>query len=184
MKPIIMPAYLHEIFGERQSAGAIAAILLFGGAVTAVLCAAFPSMLAETEFWRGLAAVVLIFDICAGCIANFTPSTNHYYAARRKHRLVFIAVHVHIIAIAALLGTDLLYSAAVWGYTIVGASVVNGLMGRRSQLFVAALLLAVGLSVIPMLPGIQLYMAVVLQLFVLKVLFAFAVDHYGREAAA
>lgn len=179
MKTIKIPAYLHDVFGERQTAGAIAAILLFGAGMTTVWSVAFPAMLTETAPWRTVLALLLIFDVCAGCIANFTPSTSNYYAARRKHRLVFIAVHVHVLLIAWLLEQELWHGLAVWGYTMIGATIVNGMLGRPSQTVIAAWLLASGMSAILMLPGISLPMAIVYQLFLLKVLYAFAVDHYG-----
>ncbi|MBN3525099.1 hypothetical protein [Paenibacillus apiarius] len=42
------------------------------------------------------------------------------------------------------------------------------------------LLLSLGLSGIPVLPNIQPYMLTICLLFMLKVLFSFAVDHYGK----
>lgn len=181
MKTIKIPAYLHEVFGERQTAGHIAAIVLFGAGMTAVWCAVFPSMLTETAPWRTALALLLIFDVCAGCIANFTPSTSNYYALRRKHRLVFIAVHVHVLLIAWLLEQEAWHAIAVWGYTVVGATIVNALIGRPSRTVIAAWLLAAGMSGILMLPGISIPMAIAYQLFLLKVLYGFAVDHYGRS---
>lgn len=91
-------------------------------------------------------------------------------------------MHVHIIAIALLLQTDIRYSVGIWAYTICGAFLVNALIGKHSQLTVAALLLAAGIGVMPLLPGIQPHMLTIGLLFMLKVLFGFAVDHYGIMA--
>ncbi|MEF3305375.1 hypothetical protein [Paenibacillus sp. GYB003] len=180
MKQLRMPSFLHDVFGEKQSMGAIAAILLFGGMLTAALYGAFPEMTNDLPVWRSALAFVLIFDIGSGCIANFTASTSNFYAARKTNRLVFIAIHVHVVLVALLLHADIWYSLGVWAYTTIAALTVNALIGKQSQLVVAGFLLSVGLGGIPMLPGITPYMLIVCELFMLKVLFGFAVDHYGR----
>ena len=176
-----MPAYLHEVFGERQSIGVIGIILLFGAGITFGLYVIFPELVQSVPLWRSVLALLLIFDIIACSISNFTKSTNNYYAERRNLRLVFISVHVHIVLIALLLEVDYLNSSVVWAYTIGGAFIVNALSGRRSQRFVAAMLLTAGIAFIPLLPDMQTYMLTVCLLFMLKVLYGFAVDHYAAD---
>ncbi|MFD0715743.1 hypothetical protein [Paenibacillus sp. GCM10027626] len=179
MKQIRIPSFLHDVFGEKQPIGSIIAILLFGGLLTLALGLIYPELTNNLPIWRSSLALLLIFDILSGCIANFTPSTSNFYAARKTNRIVFIAIHVHILVVALLLGTDIWYALAVWGYTIMGAFLVNGLIAKQSQRFVAGLLLSIGLGGIPLLPGIEPFMLVTYLLFMLKVLFSFAVDHYG-----
>ncbi|MHA6531651.1 hypothetical protein [Paenibacillus sp. BAC0078] len=178
MKPVRIPSFLHDIFGEKQSIATIAAILLFGASLTAVLYLVFPEMTANLPVWRTILALVLLFDIFSGCIANFTASTSNFYAVRRTNRIVFIAIHFHIVLVAILLNTNIWHSIAVWAYTIAGAFIVNAVIGRPSQVFVAGLLLSLGMGCLPMLPDIQPYMLTACLLFMLKVLFSFAVDHY------
>lgn len=180
MKTLQIPSFLHDVFGERQSIGAIVAILLFGGLLTAALCLIFPELTVRLPLWRSALALLLIFDIFSGCIANFTASTSNFYAARRINRIVFIAIHVHIVLVALLLDTNLMHSLVVWAYTIAGASIVNAMIGKPTQRFVAGLLLSAGLGCVPLLPDMQPYMLTVSLLFMLKVLFSFAVDHYGQ----
>jgi hypothetical protein len=183
MKPIRIPSFLHDVFGEKQSVASIASILLFGGLLTVALYAIFPELADDVPVWRTAVALLLIFDICSGCIANFTTSTSNFYAARSTNRIVFIAIHFHIVLVALLLQASIWYSAAVWAYTIAGAFIVNALIGKRQQLFVAGLLLSAGLSWIQMIPGVPPYMLIACTLFMLKVLFSFAVDHYGKAFA-
>ncbi|MDQ0061663.1 hypothetical protein [Paenibacillus harenae] len=179
MRLIRIPAFLHDVFGEKQSGWSILAILLFGGILTTAIYCVFPELTHRLPIWRSALAFLFIFDIFSGCIANFTASTSNFYAARRTNRIVFISVHVHIIAIALLLNSDIGYSLMVWAYTIVGSFIINALIGRQSQRFVAGLLLSIGLGFIPLLPGITPYMLIICELFMLKVLFSFAVDHYN-----
>lgn len=182
MKQIRIPSFLHEVFGEKQSIGSILTVLLLGGLLTVALYFRFPEMTADLPIWRSALALLLIFDIFAGCVANFTVGTSNFYAARKTNRIVFIAIHFHIVLVALLLHTDIWYSIGVWAYTIAGALIVNALFGKHSQRFIAGLFLAVGIGWIPMLPDIQPYMLIICLLFMLKVLFSFAVDHYGETS--
>ncbi|MCD9024728.1 hypothetical protein [Cohnella silvisoli] len=180
MKQIRIPSFMHDVFGERQPFGSIVAILLFGGLLTPALYFIFPELTENLPLWRSALALLLIFDIFSGCIANFSASTSNFYAARSTNRLVFISIHFHIVLVALLLNTDIWYSIGVWAYTIAGAFIVNALIGKHSQLFVAGLLLSVGLGCTPMLTDMKPYMLIICSLFMLKVLFSFAVDHYGK----
>jgi hypothetical protein len=177
---IRMPSYLHDVFGESQTIGELLAVLLFGVGFTTLLFFAYPEMTEGLPLWQSLIAYLLVVDIFAGCIANFTRSTNDYYAARPKHRLAFIAIHVHILIVAWLLEMELWNAILVWGYTIAGAFVVNALKENQFQKFVAGVLLALGISITVLGTEIPKYFLVISLLFMVKVLFAFAVDHYDQ----
>lgn len=62
----------------------ILVIFLFGGLLTAVLYWMYPEMTFNLPVWRSALALLLIFDIFAGCIANFTVSAR-YPAAYVDH---------------------------------------------------------------------------------------------------
>ncbi|MFC6334800.1 hypothetical protein ACFP56_19375 [Paenibacillus septentrionalis] len=180
MKQHQVPSYLHELFGEKQSSGVMIMIFLFGGVLTALLYVVFPEMTSALPVWRSVLALLLIFDVFCGCIANFTASTSNFYATRKRTRLIFISVHIHVILIALLLSNDIVHALIVWAYTIASAFIVNALIGRQSQLVTAGLLLSIGLGCMPMLPDIPPYMLIISSLFMLKVMFSFAVDHYNQ----
>ncbi|SDZ65671.1 hypothetical protein SAMN05421736_12616 [Evansella caseinilytica] len=180
MKQIRMPVFLHEVFGEKQSLFGVMMIFAFGGLLTAALLLIYPQSYRDLAVWRSLLAYLLVFDIFAGCIANFTASTSNYYSSNKKKRIVFISIHFHLIVVALLLDTSILPSVLVWAYTIAGAFLVNGLRGGQ-QLLTAGVLLAGGLAWIPMLECMEPYMLIVSLLFMLKVLFSFSVDHYGSR---
>jgi hypothetical protein len=180
---IRIPPFLHDVFGESQTIGELLAIVFFGVGLAALLFFAFPEMVQGRPFWRSIIAYLLVVDIFAGCVANFTRSTNNYYAARDKQRLVFIAIHVHILIAAWLLGTGLGNSVITWGYTIAGALVVNALKGSQVQKFVAGVLLALGIAIIVLGTEVPKYFLIISLLFMVKVLFSFAVDHYGQTQA-
>ncbi|WP_028595287.1 hypothetical protein [Paenibacillus assamensis] len=180
-KELRIPPFLHDVFGEKQHIGSIIAVLFFGVLLTGALLWRSPEMIQSLPLWRSILACILIFDIFAGCIANFTVSTNNFYAARSTNRIVFISIHVHIVLIALLLGVNVEHSIVVWAYTIIGAFIVNSLIRKQSQLFIAGLLLSIGLGLLPLLPNLHSYMLTTCILFMIKVLFSFAVDHYGSK---
>ena len=173
-----VPSALHDVFGESPSACEIFAVLAFGLGVATWLMLGLHAEYATLPWWRSMIVVLLITDIAAGCVANFARSTNDFYATRPRKRWVFIAVHGHVLALAAALGADLRIALAVWAYTVAAAAVVNLLAGAATQTFVAGLLLAVGLVWIPHCPGLAPPLLVAYCLFVLKVVYAFAVDHH------
>ena len=178
MKSVPIHPYFQDVFGQEQSVAELAAIILFGLGVPVVLVLWSPEFFGSLPFWRSALALILVLDIAAGCIANFTRSTSDFYAARPRNRWIFIALHVHVLAVAFLLDADILAATWVWLYTIVGAAVVNALPVGPSQNFTGGLLLAIGLGGIALFPDLSAVMAVVFTLFMLKVLFAFAVNHY------
>lgn len=174
------PPWLHDVLGEEPRAVEITSTLAFAlPTATLALWLARPGV----ALWRVGLAWLLLADIAAGCVANFTRSTNDYYARRPRHRWAFILVHVHLPLFAWLIGaTDCaLPVAGLWLFTIVAASVVNAFAGRDAQPFVGGLLLSAGLSLASLLslpPLLRLASA----LFLTKVAFSFAVDHYKFAA--
>jgi len=181
---IRIPPFLHDVLGESQTVGEVLAIAVFGVGLATLLFLGFPELTQDLPLWRSAIAYLLVVDIVAGCVANFTYSTSKHYADSNKKRLVFIAIHVHILIVAWLLGVDFLPAVIVWGYTISGALVVNALKGNQLQLFVAGVLLATGISVAVLWLEAPKYFLVISLLFMMKLMFSFAVDHYGRQRKA
>lgn len=181
MKTIIMPGFLQEAFGESQSVVELVAVFGFGVLGVVALVLADPTTFSDVAFWREALAVVLIFDVLAGAVANLTRGTNDYYGARPSARWVFIAIHFHLPVAALLLGVDGWSAWIFWAYTIAAASIVNLLRGHPAQRFQGGLLLLVGLVAISVFGGLPPALAIVAQLFVFKVVYAFAVDHRPLE---
>lgn len=166
-----VPSAFHEVLGQRQTVGAIAAITL----AMIVFGLAWGSEFARYSGWQLIIASLLAADIVAGAIANFTRGTNDFYAQRPNHRWGFIAIHVHLLLIGWLLGWDMVPVFLVWIGTITCAGIVN-LTGNRP--IIGGLCLALGLIVFPSLglEGVKLCLSA---LFFLKVTYSFAVNHYA-----
>ena len=179
-----IPSFLHEVFGESQSPGELLAIAITGLGISTGLFLLFPEITRGMPLWRTVISYLLILDIACGCIANFTRGTSDHYAARPGQRLVFILAHVHILVIAWLLKVDLQNAFLVWIYTISGALIVNASKQSRFQLFIGGLFLTIGIFLVVIAVEGSRYFLVVALLFMVKVLFSFAVDHYGHAQAS
>lgn len=175
------PVMLREVLGLTFEPAQVVAMLAFGGALAAGV--SFATAFDGLPAWRALLAVVLIADIGAGCLSNFTASTNQYYAERPRLRWVFIALHVHLLVVAWALGWPMPAALVLWGWTVGSAAVVNLLAGRASQRLVAGGLFALSLLA-PLGWAMPAPMQVVAALFTLKVAYAFAVRHERAAAPA
>lgn len=177
MKYFKIPEFLFDVFGEKQSLLEVGCTLIFAlaGSWVVYLVAGI-----ELDNWKSILAFLVIADVLAGCIANFSYGTNEYYSQRPKNRLIFIAIHVHILAIAWLLSEPLDSAMIIWGYTIVSAFVVNALKGTRIQCFIAANLMCYGILLLIYLP-LSNWFLMVSVFFLIKVLFSFSVDHFGKQ---
>lgn len=172
-----MPAPLHAALGQHQSGFAVVGIAAFGAGTTALVLAGHPGLTA-VPIWRAIVAAVLIFDIGAGCVANFTQAVQEYYRRRPRLLLLFLAGHVHLLLIAALLNLPLGEAIGITGYTLVSAAIVGHLDGERQRI-VAAVLVGVGLLGSVLVAFATPLMLLAGQIFILKLIYAHAVDHYG-----
>ncbi|PKF56324.1 hypothetical protein CW748_10215 [Alteromonadales bacterium alter-6D02] len=180
MKYFKMPEFLFEVFGESQSLLEISCTAIF-----ALVGCYFIYSISDIPLnsWQAIIAFMLIADVLAGCIANFTRGTNSFYSKRPTNRLIFIAIHVHLLVIAWLLSEPMNSALIVWSYTIVCAFVVNALKGDFVQVFIAANLMCYGIFLLVYL-ALPTWFFIVATFFMIKVLFSFAVDHYERFSTA
>ena len=95
----------------------------------------------------------------------------------------FIIVHWHLLILAFALEQTLQSSVIVTLYTLVAASIINLLKNNSEQKFYAGTLMAIGLLGINTLGQSSTVMLTVQALFMFKVIFSFAVDHYANETS-
>ncbi|WP_260412581.1 hypothetical protein [Alkalihalobacillus sp. TS-13] len=132
--------------------------------------------------WKIMMIVMLTIDITGGVIANFSYSTNDYYRSNSRARLIFIGIHIQPIILAMIFGEQYLLSISVWVYTVLSAFFVNTLYTFPSQRLIAGVLSVSGITLLLLLAGYasKLFLAL-LSLYTFKVVFSFAVDHYGTR---
>ncbi|HAS75002.1 MAG TPA: hypothetical protein DCS67_12730 [Clostridiales bacterium UBA8960] len=178
MNIIKVPKFLHDIFGEETEAITLFLILFVTVVVMTGLIVAEGQLFTEVGLLKGILGIVLLADIVAGTVANFSSGTSNFYARRPKNRWVFIAVHVQPVVIAWMLGFSLLYAALLWFFVIVATSIVNLLNGHAHQRFIAGALMTLGIfGALVLYKGDSLVMQVMSVFFIIKVVFSFGVDH-------
>lgn len=172
---IVIPPALHEVLGTRQTR---LSLITIGSTILGAFVLLGPEVLATNQvaLWRRGLALVLLLDIAAGAVANLTAGTSAFYAQSPRRRWVFIAVHVHFPVFAALLGLPLWPAVLVWAYTVGAASVLNLLFAHPEQRVLAGMVLTLGVMGLAALELGPLGTAVA-ALFMLKVCYAFAVNH-------
>jgi len=177
MKYFKTPEFLYEVLGEKQSILEVFCTIIF-----ALIGSWIIYSLADIEFWtwQTVVAYILIADVLAGCIANFSFGTNEFYSKRPKNRLVFIFIHIHILAIAWLLSEPMDTALIVWGFTIASAFLVNSLKGKSIQCFIAANLMCYGIFLLIYL-SLPVWFLMISMFFMIKVLFSFSVDHFDKQ---
>ncbi|CAH9058028.1 hypothetical protein PSECIP111854_02116 [Pseudoalteromonas sp. CIP111854] len=178
-----MPQSLHEILGEQQSKLALFGITAFTllGSVLVFILMHYQMSEQSYMWWQYVLGGLIIIDIIAGTAANFTRGTNHYYACRARSRWVFIAIHIHLIVVAVLFEQPLIQALYIWSYVIISACILNALFDKRIQRFLAMILVSIGLVLIVGLASMWWYKTVA-ALFLVKVCYAFAVDHYDIKS--
>ncbi len=176
---IKIPQFLNEVLGENQTLVELFSVLFFSLFATIVLYYKFWEDFFQLNLLNALLVILLIFDICAGCIANFTHGTNVYYAKRRKHRIVFIVIHVHILILSWLIeGSVNKPAIVIWIYSIACSTLLNFLISKEFQKTIGACLFGAGLLLAFFITWNSDLVRAVSLLFMLKVIYAFSVDHY------
>lgn len=176
MKYFKTHSFFHEVFGEKQSALEVVCTIAFAILGT---CLVYSVADFELHDWKVALAFVIIADVLAGVIANFSLGTNQFYAARPKNRIAFIAIHIHIVAIAWFLQAPMDAALITWVYTICSAFLVNALKGKTYQKFIGANLMCYGMLLLIYLQ-LPMWFLIVSLFFMVKVVFSFSVDHYHK----
>jgi hypothetical protein len=139
-----MLAWLH---GERPKPFEVAityAVAVFAAVVVVLEPGARPSLF---QWWETAIAAVIAADLAGGVVANFTGSTNDFYKARPKLRIVFLLSHlIHPAVLYLIMNGPIEIWAAIPAFTVAAALVVNALP-ERVQPSIAAALFAVGVMI-------------------------------------
>ncbi|MEM6723860.1 MAG: hypothetical protein AAF598_07460 [Bacteroidota bacterium] len=131
--------------------------------------------LAALPLWRSLLFLLMVLDIIAGAIANFTKSTQDHYRGDPRKRVTFLLMHFIHIGLLILAVGHLWYALALLVYTLIGAFIVNATSPLKQAEINAAVWVCLGCIlfyvVVPP-PTILMWLPAIL---LLKLVFAFAV---------
>jgi len=182
MKTLKVPKMLHDVLGEETTLLNILLIALLTVFIMAALLLRSSETFAEAGLFKGGIAFLLIADIIAGAIANFTKGTNDFYAQRPLNRWIFIAIHVQPLLLAWLLKSSLMEAFVIWITVIVSASITNLLSGRSFQRVVGAFFMGIGVFlVLALTQNDDIVLLTANLFFVIKVVFSFSVNHESTQ---
>lgn len=182
MKTLKVPKMLHDVLGEETTLLNILLIALLTVFIMAALLLRSSETFADAGLFKGGIAFLLIADIIAGAIANFTKGTNDFYARRPLNRWIFIAIHVQPLLLGWLLNSSLLEAFVIWTTVIVSAIITNLLSGRPYQRVVGAFFMGIGVFLVLVLTQNDAIVLLTANLFfVIKVVFSFSVNHESTQ---
>ena len=175
-----VPAVLHDVLGNSQSVGELTAISLFTAWGTYFIRNSSTD-LSNLRGWKAWAAVVVIADLFAGCVGNYSKGTNDHYHrdGTNTMRYVFYSIHFHIVALAYVANVSLSESLKVWAYTVSSGLLVNSLRGTDLQPIAAGSLMGVGLLAIPEMETPRWFQSMSL-VYLMKVALSFSLDYHRQ----
>ena len=198
-----VPTALEEFLGHRQTEAEAGSVLVLGVLLTTFYSALFLGFFGSTNYldsalptWRLVAGLLVAADIFFGAVANFSRGTNAQYGGEEdsKKRWIFIVAHWHTSILCWLWHPAdtgaLSVCAGLNLFTLLCAAFVNTQRGEPNALqrfvggatMVVTSFVLVSLAVHPELGSwlpVELWPACFV--FHIKVMYAFAVDHYGGE---
>lgn len=173
-KQVKMPSWLHELFGAQARMADLWLII-----AAAVVAAAAVSYLVWEEAmpaYQKIILALLALDLAGGVPANFSKGTSDYYAGHSRSRIAFIALHcLQPLALLWLFPEDALPVALLSGYILLAAGLVNHLREHETQRVTAAFLLLPALLLLFVAAFRSPALEVMLALFAVKLILAFAV---------
>ena len=134
-----------EWLGEHPTKGDI--LYIFGTAIlaTGLLIICYYGELRQLPVWRSILYIIVAFDIIGGAVANFSLSTDRYYAQNGKKRWIFFAEHiVHFLLLYVAVGGNYWFWISIFAYTMGSGVIVNLIRKNRIQELAAAALVTTG----------------------------------------
>jgi len=89
---IQIPKFLHELHGKQASV--LSLVLVYANALLFGCLVSIHINLLSLPAWKSILLFVLVADIAAGAIANFTVSTRQYYRENTRLQLPYLSLHI------------------------------------------------------------------------------------------
>jgi hypothetical protein len=173
-KKITIPTYLHELHGKQASIFDL--LVNYTTAIIATVIIFYLAWELSLATYKLIILGVLALDLAGGVVSNFTEGTNNYYLEKPKRRYVFIAFHVvQPLMMIWLFPDDLVGIAVVSIYTLMAMTVINSIQEHLRQRVYGAFLMVIGLSISFLVGEMQPIVHLMLILFVVKLIVAFAI---------
>lgn len=95
-------------------------LILFGVTIISVGIVGYKNFneLLNLPIWKSILFLLILLDIFAGAIGNFTKSTQTHYKNNRKKRIIFLFTHIVHIGLLILAVGHIWYASALLAFTI------------------------------------------------------------------
>ncbi|HTF82134.1 MAG TPA: hypothetical protein VL947_10425 [Cytophagales bacterium] len=180
-KEVNIPKFLQELHGTRTSI--LELILTYAAGLLSAIsaCLILQNLQLSLAMWKEILLILVVADIGAGIVSNFTKGTNDYYSQRPKERWKFIAMHLlHPTLFFWIFQETPLAFISIALSILVATALVNSVHNRTQQ-SIAAFFIILGISLVPLL---QLYNPMTtwfLSVFMIKLLLAFGIRRHGYQ---
>ncbi len=182
-KPLHIPSALFPIHGKTPAQLDLLLVHGLGLSFAAALLLAFG---AELSLLQGAALFILAWDMTGGVIANATRSTNDWYADQSPWvRRIFVIAHIYqpLLAMWAFPRANPFVFIGLYLFVLVSALPLLNFNERPDvQKPLAMGLLAAGLLLFSLLPAGEPALAWFPLVYLVKLIYSFAVDHYSTAA--
>lgn len=137
-------AFSREFLGETPKKGDQVLVFAITFIVMAIIGYKNYSDLSGMPIWKPILYLIMVLDIVAGAIANFTKSSQEYYKNNTQKRVTFLLMHFIHIGLLILAIGHLWYCLAVLIYTLIGSFIVNFTNKLKQQEINASVVVCLG----------------------------------------
>lgn len=181
MKEVYIPAFLHDIHGEKSTLFDVG--LTYSGGLVSVVTIWMISVHTNIElsWWKHILLLLISADIGAGVVANFTKGTNKHYNGehKRQSRIIFILTHfIHPSVFFFSTSTFSITSIVLVCLVIAATFLINFIKETEKQGVVAAFLFVCGISLLIMFNISSLFLWWFFPLYMVKLFLAFGIRRY------
>ncbi|WKN43041.1 hypothetical protein [Tunicatimonas pelagia] len=173
-KKVRIPAYLHELHGSQASITDL--VITYMAAVISAIVILYLAASVPLPNYKFILLGLLALDLAGGVVSNFTESTNSFYTNHPTRRYLFIALHiVQPLLLIWIFPVDATVIGSISLYTLIAVLLINRLEDHHKQRGYAAFLMAIGVSFSFLVSISQAVVHLMLVLFIIKLVVAFAV---------
>ncbi|MFY0481174.1 hypothetical protein ACI6PS_01100 [Flavobacterium sp. PLA-1-15] len=173
-KKVNIPSYLHELHGKQSSI-----FDLLVNYTTVIITTSIIIYLAwnlSLSTFKLFILGIVALDLSGGVVSNFTDGTNRYYIQNIKMRYFFIVLHVvQPLLLLWLFPEDLIEILIIAIYTLIAVIIIDSVEKHSRQRVLGSFLMVIGISISFLMDDIEAVVHLMLILFIIKLIIAFAV---------
>lgn len=173
-RKIKVPKFLHEVHGYESSIEELIFNYITVLFITGILIIMAKDL--DLSIFKLVIYILLAIDLSGGVVSNFMEGTNRYYSETSKRRYIFISLHIiQPLLMYWIFPDEGMNIALITLYTLSMMLIVNGIKKHSSQRFFAAGFMISGIAVAFALNITYSVLLLLLIIFTIKLILAFAV---------